>query len=379
MAAQEDTRSPEVKGHFDVIVVGAGQAGLAIGYHLAQRGYRFTILEAAAETGAAWRGRWDSLKLFTPVRYNALPGVPFPGDANSYPGRDEVADYLADYAAGFELPIEFNSSVRSIRRAENGYLVELEDRAYEADQVVVATGPFQVPNVPEIAKRLDPDVVQFHSVDYRSPEQVPSGPVVVVGGGNTGYQIAEELARSHEVHLSVGSRQLPLPQRILGRDLFWLLETTGLMAKTKESRIGRRAQGRDTLVGSSPRALRRRHGVQLHPRVIDASGTEVTFSDGTRLTVSSVIWATGFKLDFSWIDLPVFDEHGQVIHQRGVTPCPGFYFLGLTWQHTRGSALLGWVKDDAEYIAQQIDAFARAKGSKSGDDSTDSIKIAQEN
>ncbi len=358
MAAQEGTRSAEVKDHFDVIVVGAGQAGLAIGYYLAQRGYRFTILEAAAEPGAAWRGRWDSLKLFTPVRYNSLPGLPFPGDPNSYPGRDEVADYLADYSARRQLPIEFNSRVRSIRRAENGSLVELDDRAYEADQVVVATGPFQVPNVPEIAKRLDSEVVQFHSVDYRSPEQVPPGLVLVVGGGNTGYQLAEELARTREVHLSIGSRQLPLPQRILGRDLFWVLEMTGLMAKTKDSRIGRRAQGRDTLVGSSPRALRRRHGVQLHPRVTDASGTEVTFSDGTRLTVSSVIWATGFKLDFLWIDLPVFDEQGRVVHRRGVTPCPGFYFLGLTWQHTRGSALLGWVKDDAEYIAQQIDAFA---------------------
>jgi putative flavoprotein involved in K+ transport len=374
MAAQEDTRSPDVKRDFDVIVVGAGQAGLAIGHPLAQRGHRFTILEAAAEPGAAWRGRWDSLKLFTPVRYDALPGLAFPGHPDSYPGRDEVADYLADYADRFQLPIEFNSRVRSIRRAEKGHLVELDDRAYEADQVVVATGPFQVPNVPEIAKRLDPDVVQFHSADYRSPEQVPPGQVLLVGGGNTGYQIAEELARSHDVHLSIGSRQLPLPQRVLGRDLFWLLETTGLMAKTKESRIGRRAQGRDTLVGSSPRALRRRHGVQLHPRVIDASGTEVTFSDGTRLTVRSVIWATGFKLDFSWIDLPVFDEQGQVVHQRGVTPCPGFYFLGLTWQHTRGSALLGWVKDDAEYIARQIDAFARAKRS---DDSRNSIKIAQ--
>ena len=374
MAAQEETRSRDVKGRFDVIVVGAGQAGLAIGHHLAQRGHRFTILEAAAEPGAAWRGRWDSLKLFTPVRYDALPGLAFPGHPDSYPGRDEVADYLADYADRFELPIEFNSRVRSIRRVENGYLVELEDRAYQADQVVVATGPFQVPNVPEIAKRLDPDVVQFHSADYRSPEQAPHGPVLVVGGGNTGYQIAEELARSHEVHLSIGSRQLPLPQRVLGRDLFWLLETTGLMAKSKESRIGRRAQGRDTRVGSSPRTLRRRHGVQLHPRVVDTSGTEVTFSDGTRLAVSSVIWATGFKLDFSWIDLPVFDERSQVVHQRGVTPAPGFYFLGLTWQHTRGSALLGWVKDDAEYIAQQIDAFA---GAKRSDDSDDSIKIAQ--
>jgi putative flavoprotein involved in K+ transport len=149
------------------------------------------------------------------------------------------------------------------------------------------------------------------------------------------------------------------------------------MAKTRDSRIGRRAQGRDTLVGSSPRALRRRHGVQLHPRVTDASRTEVTFSDGTRLTVRSVIWATGFRLDFSWIHLPIFDEQGRVVHRRGVTPCPGFYFLGLTWQHTRGSALLGWVKDDAEYIAQQIDAFAEAKRSPSGEDSADPVRVAQ--
>jgi putative flavoprotein involved in K+ transport len=377
MAAREDARSAEVKDHFDVIVVGAGQAGLAIGYHLAQRGYGFTILEAAGEPGAAWRGRWDSLKLFTPVRYNSLPGLPFPGDPNTYPGRDEVADYLADYADRFQLPIELNSRARSIRRRENGYLVELDDRAYEADQVVVATGPFQVPYVPETAKRLAREVVQFQSVEYRSPEQIPPGRVLVVGGGNTGYQIAEELARTHEVHLSIGSRQMPLPQRILGRDLFWVLERTGLMAKTKDSRIGRRAQGRDTLVGSSPRALRRRHGVHLHPRVTDASGTEVTFSDGTRLTVSSVIWATGFKLDLSWIDLPIVDEHRRVVHRRGVTPCPGFYFLGLTWQHTRGSALLGWVKDDAGYIARQIDAFAETKRSQSGKDSPDPLRLAE--
>jgi putative flavoprotein involved in K+ transport len=341
----------------EVVVVGGGQAGLAIGYFLARQGRDFTILEAAAEPAAAWRERWDSLKLFTPVRYNSLPGLPFPGDVDRYPGRDEVAAYLIDYARHFELPVELNSRVRRVTKTNGSYRVELDDRTYDADQMVVATGPFQVPVVPAIGERLHSRLVQLHSSAYRSPDAIPEGPVLVVGGGNTGFQIAQELAASHEVHLSIGSRQMPLPQRILGRDLFWYLDATGLIRKTKASRIGRRMAGRDTLIGSTRRALRRRYGVQLHPRTVDADGSTVTFADGARLDVRSVIWATGFRVDHSWIDVPVFDENGRLVHERGVTASPGLYFLGLTWQHTRGSALLGWVKDDAEYIAQKISAF----------------------
>jgi putative flavoprotein involved in K+ transport len=340
----------------EVIVIGGGQAGLAMGYFLAEQGRRFTILEAAEAPAAAWRARWDSLRLFTPVRYDGLPGMPFSGDPDRYPCRDEVVNYLTDYAHRFELPIELGSRVRSISRAEYGYLVELDDRTYESDQVVVATGPFQVPRTPAFAKRLDPEVVQLHSGAYRTPEAIPEGAALVVGGGNTGFQIAAELAGSHEVHLAIGSRQTPLPQRILGRDLFWYLEATGLIRKSTVSRIGRRLAGRDTLIGSSPRALRRRHGVRLHARAVQAAGTKVSFSDGTSLDVRSVIWATGFGVDHSWIDVPVLDEEDRLVHQRGVTESPGLYFLGLSWQHTRGSALLGWVKDDAEYIARQIAA-----------------------
>jgi FtsP/CotA-like multicopper oxidase with cupredoxin domain/cation diffusion facilitator CzcD-associated flavoprotein CzcO len=344
-------------GRHDVIVVGGGQAGLAIGYFLAQQGRDFTILEAAAEPAAAWRERWDSLQLFTPARYDSLPGLAFPGDPDRYPGRDEVVHYLIDYARHFDLPVQLGRPVRAIRRSGGAYLVELDDRGYEADQVVVATGPFQVPFVPAIAERLDPEVLQLHSTEYRSPDAIPNGPVLVVGGGNTGFQIAEELAGSHEVHLSIGSRQTPLPQRILGRDLFWYLEATGLLRKTTASRIGRRMEGRDTLIGSSPRAIRRRHGVRLHGRAVDAGGARVGFGDGTKLDVGAVIWATGFRVDHSWVDAPVFDEAGRLVHRRGVTDSPGLYFLGLSWQHTRGSALLGWVGDDAEYIARQIDTF----------------------
>jgi putative flavoprotein involved in K+ transport len=354
----------EAEARHEVIVVGAGQAGLAIGYLLAQQGRDFVILEADDAPAAAWRARWDSLKLFTPVRYSSLPGLRFPGDPESYPTRDQVVDYLTDYARRFELPVEPGSRVRAIRRTDGEYLVALEDRSLVAEQVVVATGPFQEPLVPPIAERLDPDMVQLHSTAYRRPEDLPGGPVLVVGGGNTGFQIAEELSASREVHLSIGSRQTPLPQRILGRDLFWYLEATGLIRKTTASRIGRRLEGRDTLIGSRPRALRRRHGVRLHGRAIDAGGRSVSFSGGEKLEPRAVIWGTGFRLDHSWIDVPVFDDEGRVVHRRGVTESPGLYFLGLSWLHTRGSALIGWVKDDAEYLAREIGKFHAAKSAK---------------
>ena len=343
---------------YDVVVVGGGQAGLAIGYHLAQQGRRFTILEAASEPAASWTTRWDSLTLFTPTRYDSLPGLPFPGDPDSYPVRDQVVDYLTEYARHFELPVELDSRVVAMRRHGERFVVQLADRDYEADQVVVATGPFQTPFVPAAAADLDPGVVQFHSVEYRNPEALPDGPVLVVGGGNTGFQIAAELSETREVHLSVGSRQTPLPQRLLGRDLFRWLEATGLMRRTVGSRIGQRMKDRDTLIGSTPRGARRL-GVHLHGRVTAASGSQVTFADGTTGSFATVIWATGYRLDHAWIDAPIFDADGRVRHRRGVTDTPGLYFLGLPWQHTRGSALLGWVKDDAEYVAAQIDASAQ--------------------
>jgi putative flavoprotein involved in K+ transport len=346
----------------EVVVIGGGQAGLAIGYHLAEQGRRFTILEAAGEPAAAWRTRWDSLRLFTPVRYDSLPGRAFPGEPDSYPGRDDVVAYLTDYARHFGLPVEYDSRVRSVRASDgSGFAVEVADRTYEAEQVVVATGPFQVPFVPSISERLDQGVMRLHSGDYRSPEQLPDGPVLVVGGGNTGFQIAAELAGSREVHLAVGTRQAPLPQRIFGRDLFRYLEATRLMNATVTSRIGQRVKDNETLVGSSPRSARKL-GIRMRVRATAAEGATVTFADGSDVAVDAIVWATGFRLDHAFVELPIFDDRGQVNHERGVTDVPGLYFLGLPWQHTRGSALLGWVKDDAEFIAQRIGGFARSHG-----------------
>jgi putative flavoprotein involved in K+ transport len=348
----------------EVAVIGAGQAGLAKGYFLRRQDRRFVILERAAEIAPAWRERWESLTLFTPRRYSALPGLPFPGDPDGYPTRDEVIAYLERYAETFDLPIEFNGEVKKLEHGDDGrFRLELDDRTITADQVVVATGPFQTPFVPKLAERLADDVFQRHAVGYRRPDEVPPGTVLLVGGGNTGFQIAQELSATHKVVLSIGSRQTPLPQRLLGRDLFWWLTKARILDKSVATRLGQRLSTRETLIGSSPRELRRRYGVELKPRAVDAEGRTVRFEDGSELEVDAVIWATGYRSDYSWIKLPVVDEDGRLRHRRGVTDVPGLYFLGLTWQHTRGSALIGWVKDDAEFIAERIAAYEESKAS----------------
>jgi putative flavoprotein involved in K+ transport len=365
MTALNSSASSASREHYEVVVVGAGQAGLTIGYFLARQGLRFVILERAGQIAPAWRERWDSLTLFTPRRYSALPGLPFPGDPDGYPTRDEVIAYLERYAGNFELPIELKSDVKGLEGREGSFILELDDRTITADQVVVATGPFQTPYVPKLTDRLEPGVFQTHATGYRRPDELPPGTVLVVGGGNTGFQIAKELSATHKVALSIGSRQTPLPQRLLGRDLFWWLTKARILDKTVESRLGRKLSTRETLIGSSPRELKRRYGVELKPRVVEADGHAVRFEDGSQLEVSAVIWATGYRPDYSWIKLPIFDAGGRLRHRRGVTDLPGLYFLGLTWQHTRGSALIGWVKDDAEFIAERIVEFQESKAQPS--------------
>ena len=352
-----DLVAAEPTSSYEVAVVGAGQAGLAVAHFLRRQGRRVLILERAGQIAPAWRERWDSLTLFTPRRYSGLPGVAFPGDPDGYPSRDEVIAYLERYAEHFELQLD--SEVNELERGDDGrFHLELDGQTITADQVVVATGPFQSPYLPKLAERLGGDVFQTHAAGYRRPEAVLPGTVLVVGGGNTGFQIARELSATHRVVLSVGSRQTPLPQRLLGRDLFWWLTKMRILDKTVESRLGRKLSTRETLIGSSPRELKKRYGVALKPRVVHADGRTVRFQDGSEQEVSAVIWATGYRPDYSWIKLPILDADGRLRHRRGVTDLPGLYFLGLTWQHTRGSALLGWVKHDAEFIAEQIDAFA---------------------
>jgi putative flavoprotein involved in K+ transport len=350
----EDAYDPAGARRLDVLVVGGGQAGLAMAWHLTRQGLRFAVLDAAPELGHVWRSRWDSLKAFTPAQYNALPGMAFPAPADTYPVRDQVADYLQAYADAFKLPVRLNARVTHLSRTEEGFEVRTADETFHARQVVVATGPFQVPFVPPPGGRLDESVTQVHSAQYRNPQALPEGPVLVVGGGNSGFQIAEELAATRQVDLSIGAKYPMLPQRLLGKDLFWWLTRLRLIRKSTDSRLGRRMQARgEFVIGSNQRQLKRA-GVRFRPRLVDAGGHTAQFADGTTLDVSSVIWATGYRSDYSWIQIPGVVRDGRVIHRRGVTDVPGLFFLGLSWQHTRGSALLGFVNDDAIYLADRI-------------------------
>jgi len=344
----------------DVLVIGAGQAGLALGHHLSRTGARFLIVDAAAEVGFSWRRRWDSLQLFTPAQYDNLPGLAFPADHDSYPGKDDVADYLHRYVTEFDLPIRLNSSVTALSRTADGhYLAEAGDELFQARQVVIATGPFQAPFIPDVARRLDPDVIQLHSNDYRNPGALPTGRVLVVGAGNSGCQIVKELSATHDVEVSAGEPNPVLPQRPLGRDIWWWASGLRVDRVTAGSRLGRRLAGRDPVFGDGPRQLGRRYGVSIRPRVTGATGRTVSFQDGSSTEVDTVVWATGYRTDHSWIDLPdAVDDSGRLRQVRGVTPAPGLYTLGLPWQHTRGSALLGWVGADAEVVAAHIAATA---------------------
>lgn len=342
---------------FDVIVVGGGQAGLAVAYHLSRQGVDFLVLDAGAETGESWRTRWDSLRLFTPAQYDGLSGMPFPAPDGDYPSKDMVADYLRDYAARFEVPVRLRCAVTRIEQVADGFVIHTSQGPLSTHQVVIATGPFQQPVVPRVAAGLSGDVVQLHSAEYQRPGDLPSGPVVVVGAGNSGRQIAEELAATHDVTLAVGTTPPQLPQRFLGRDLFWWLTRLGLMHKTTESRLAHRMRQRGDLVIGSPLKRLRRAGVQIRPRLVSTTGNQVTFQDGASIRPSAVVWATGFRPDYTWVDVPdAFDGQGHPRHQRGVTAVQGLAFVGLPWQHTRGSALLGFVQSDAAWVAGQLEA-----------------------
>jgi putative flavoprotein involved in K+ transport len=348
---------PPVEGGqlLDVIVIGGSQSGLAIAWHLAQRGLRFIVLEAGHELGGAWRSRWDSLTLFTPAQHDALPGMPFPAPTDTYPTKDSVADYLRAYAAAFDLPVRLDARVIDLKLTDEAFEVRtVAEDVFRARQVVVATGPFQAPFVPPATQRLDSSVTQVHSADYRNPQALPAGPVLVVGGGNSGFQIAEELAATRQVHLSIGARYTMLPQRLLGKDLFWWLTRLGLLKVTATSRLGRRLRKRgEFVIGSSRRSLRDA-GVRFRPRLVDTDGRTARFADGSTLQVGVVVWATGYRPDYSWIRIPGVVDHGSVAHRRGVSDVAGLYFLGLSWQHTRGSALLGFVSNDAAHIAEEV-------------------------
>ncbi|MFG1697151.1 flavin-containing monooxygenase [Nonomuraea sp. NPDC049309] len=332
-----------------IIVIGAGQAGLAAGRALRIAGQDVVLLETHSRIGESWRCRWDSLRLFTPARLSSLPGMPLPG-GDGYPSKDEVADYLEAYAGRFDLPVRLGTTVTELRLAPDGkFEATTNHGTLTADGVVVATGPFQQPHIPALP--LSDEIISLHSADYRNPRQLPDGPVLVVGGGNSGVQIAAELAAARPVTISLGKRQPVLPQRILGADVFTWLQALGLVRAPVTGRLGRLVRDRDPLIGAGPRHLRRL-GVSIIDRIVSADGPALRTANGHTAKPSAVIWATGYRPDYSWIRVPGALADGLPRHTGGLSPVPRLAYLGLPYQRSRGSALLGWVGEDAALIAR---------------------------
>ena len=360
---------------FDVIVIGAGQAGLVSGYHLQKRGLRFAILDGGERVGDAWRQRWDSLRLFTPARYDGLSGMPFPAPDWTFPTKDEMGDYLEAYAARFKLPVQLRSRVEKLSRHDGVYVVQgkRDGVAFElrADHVVVAMSSYQRPRIPAFARELGPDIVQLHSLDYRNRDQLGAGRVLVVGAGNSGAEIAIEAARDHETWLAgrdVGNMpfniestaaRLVLARLVIGFAFHYVL--------TVNTPIGRKAR---------PQVISRGLPlIRIKPREIVAAGVKRTarisgvrdglplLDDGTTLDVGTVVWCTGFDHGLGWIDLPVIGEDGEPRHKSGIASDePGLYYVGQHFLHSASSTMIRGVSRDAARVVKTIARRVRERG-----------------
>jgi putative flavoprotein involved in K+ transport len=355
---------------FDVIVIGGGQAGLSVGYYLAKSGLRFVILDANQRVGDTWRKRWDSLRLFTPARFNGLHGMPFPAPPHSFPTKDEMADYLERYASHFQLPVRNGFKVDRLSRDENGYVVKSGDVELEAEQVVVAMANYQHRRVPGFAAELKPEIIQFHSSEYRNPSQLQAGDVLIAGAGNSGSEIALELSRSHRTWMA-GRDTGHIPFRIGG---FWSrLFLAGLVLRvgfhrllTLKTAIGRKVRSKmlrqgGPLIRVKPRDLLQA-GVQRLPKVVAVREGFPLLEDGRVLEVENVIWCNGYDPALSWIDLPIFDQLGEPLHEAGVVQsAPGLYFVGRMFLYAASSVMVHGVGRDAARIVRAIRVADRSK------------------
>lgn len=350
----------------ETVVIGAGQAGLATGHQLARHGRQFTILDAGSRVGDNWRCHWDSLRLYSPAVVSSLPGMPFPAPPMSFPTKDEMADYLEAYALSFELPVRTGQRVSRVSRDGEAYVVTTERISLVCDNVVVATGPFgRTPHIPHFAGELSPAILQLHSSAYQNPGQLQDGPVLVVGASHSGSDVAFEVASAGHPTLLSGPIHGEVPFDIGGRPARLIFPILMFMAKhllTVGTPIGRKMRPEIRFHGGplirSKRADLERVGVEMaQEKTIGVSQGRPVLDGGRVLEAANVIWCTGFRQDFSWIDLPVIGADGWPLETRGVAEgIPGLYFVGLAFQYAFASMLVGGAGRDAEYVAQHIAA-----------------------
>jgi putative flavoprotein involved in K+ transport len=346
----------------ETVIIGAGQAGLATGHHLQRRGRRFVILEANARVGDSWRRQWDTLTLYSPAQYDSLPGLPFPAKRWTFPGKDQVADYLESYARHFELPVTLDARVQKLERDGDQYVVTTDRARYRCDNVVVATGTFgREPRIPAAADRLDPAILQLHSSEYRRPGQLRDGPVLVVGASHSGTDIAFEVAATHPTILA-GRDCGQIPPRLESRRMrliFPVLLFAWRHVVTRRTPVGRREMPQVRAHGGPMLRVKRSdleaRGVERTAARVEEVRGGLPVIDGTPRVVANVVWATGFQHVFDWIALPIVVEHGYPRESRGVVDdVPGLYFCGLSFQYSFSSMLLAGAGRDAAYVVDRL-------------------------
>lgn len=341
---------------YDTIVIGAGQAGLATAFYLKKIKHNFLIIDKGKEVGESWMNRYDSLVLFTSRMYNALPGLTLEGEMQGFPTKNEIVQYLKRYVNKYELPIQFQTEVVKVQHQQGLFVIQTNQGVIQSKKVIVATGAFQSPRIPSFSSNISKDVFQIHSTQYKNPSQLKEGNVLVVGGGNSGAQIAVELSRERETHLAISKKITYLPLVIQKKSIFWWFDKLGILKVSTDSFLGKVIQKKgDPIFGYEMKDALKRKELTLNPRMINGIHNEVTFEDQTTIKVQNIIWATGFHSIYPWLKIDeLFNADGKIIHHRGVTNVKGLYFIGLPWQHRRGSALLQGVGFDAEFIIKHL-------------------------
>lgn len=355
----------------ETVVIGGGQVGLGVGHQLQKCGRPFVILDASERVGDAWRKRWDSLRLFTPARYNGLPGMRFPAPGNSIVTKDQMADFLDAYAAHFGLPVKNGRRVDKLTRAGETYVVNAGNDTYEADNVVVAMGKHQIAKIPDFASELDPNIVQIHSGEYRSPEQLQPGETLIVGTANSAADIALELSENHRTFMAgndVGEIPFRIEPAINRRILVRLVRFVGHHVLSLRTPAGRKVQAKLEGRGMPRVRVKMRdllaRGVQRVPRVRGVTGGLPELEDGRALNVRNVVWCTGFTAGFDWIDLRIFDSKKRLRHERGIVPDhPGLYFVGLQFLFAATSETIVGFQRDAVHVIRHLDQRMGARKS----------------
>ncbi|MDE1207420.1 flavin-containing monooxygenase [Tenacibaculum larymnensis] len=342
----------------DFVIIGGAQAGLSMAYHLKKMEKSFIVVDGEEEIGASWLNRWDSLKLFTPTEYNHLPGLKFNAPKGHYPSKYEVSDYFKSYVKKFDIPVQLNTLVTSVKKSTKGFHVIYNEGEILAKNIIVATGPFHIPYTPPCHTKLSDEVLQMHSNYYKNSKQLQEGDVLVVGGGDSGYQILDEISKdkkSKTVYFSGDTKVKTLPQQFLGKTLWWWFTLIGFLKFNKYSWIGKKiSTSLQPVIGTDVKEILSRENVVTVGRTKDALDNEVVFENKKVTSIKNIIWATGYRPNFKWIEGLELDSDNYPKNYRGVSNIEGLYFIGLPWMYTRGSATLGGVSKDASYLADII-------------------------